>query len=376
MRAVAQQYRVKSILPHGSDEKIIRYLEENNFEYEFFEGRIDLGEAKTFRQKIKRRLNDFSANYSLAKYLSRFDLINSAIQIDAAPWNNFALILYLVLKANVFITLHTAVSPISRWRKIIWKTKLAILNRFENFHLNASNLDVRKSLRPFLSEADYQRVNVIYSSFNKREIQEIFNDDITGRDFAGKYNFPIDKIWICNVGQFIERKGCWVFLEAIKNIQSRRSDLFFFWLGTAAPDYRTLEKINEYNLGDTFRLLSAEEIGSKRKDLLTIWKASDIFVLPSFQEGLPMALIEAMALGKACIASDINAIPEALEHLVNGILITAGDAEKLAAAIEKLADDSELRRILGENAKESVFENFEEQITGQEMLKLYEEALR
>ena len=376
MRSVSRRYSVKTVLPFGSDKKILAYLEANNVEYDFFEGKLDSSPAVTLIQKIKRRYNDFKTNFSLARHLSKYDLTDSAVQIDAAPWMSFALLFYLATKTEVFVTLHTALPEISFLRGIWWKTKLAILNRFESFHLNASNLDVKKSLRSLVNESIYRQIEIIYSSFNSREIEGITISKTNKREVFEKYNLPEGKIRVCNVGQFIERKGCWVLLEAIEILRKQRDDIFFLWLGTSPLDKKTVENIGKYNLNGSFRFLSANEIGTRRTDLLTLWNTADIFVLPSLEEGLPMALIEAMALGKPCIASNINAIPEAVKHLETGILLKPGNATELARAIGRLADDSELRVKLGENARKSVFENFEEKITGQKMLRLYDVSLQ
>ena len=376
MRGVSRKYSVKTVLPFGSDKKILAYLKANNVEYDFFEGKLDSSPAVTLIKKIKRRYNDFKTNFLLARHLSKYDLTDSAVQIDAVPWMSFALLFYLATKTQVFVTLHTALPEISFLRRMWWKTKLAILNRFESFHLNASNLDVKKSLRSLVNESRCRQIEIIYSSFNRREIEEITSSKANKREVFEKYNLPESKIRVCNVGQFIERKGCWVLMEAIEILQKQRDDIFFLWLGTSPLDKQTVEKIETYHLNGSFRFLSANEIGTRRADLLTLWNAADIFVLPSFEEGLPMALIEAMALGKPCIASNINAIPEAVKHLETGILLKPGNAAELARAIESLAEDSGLRVKLGENARKSVFENFEEKITGQKMLRLYDASLR
>ncbi len=372
MRSVLPTYTVKVILPKGSDKKILRYLEENNVEYDFFDGKIDFSKAETVWRRIKRRLNDFQTNLSLAGHLSRFDLRDSIVQIDVAPWAGFLLLFYLTLKTNVFVTFHTALPRISFAKRILWKIKFATLTVFQRFHLAASNLDVKKSLRPFVGDSRYRQIEVVYSSVNIGEIEQAVTENQTRGEIARKYNFPADKIWVCNVAQFIERKGCWVFLEAIERLLKQRSDLFFFWLGTAPLTDEINRKIEEYNLKDNFRFLSADEIGANRNDLLTLWKTADLFVLPSFQEGLPVALIEAMALGRACIASRVNAIPEAVKHLETGVLVEAGDRAELALAIGELADDNYLREKLGENAQRLVLENFEEKVIGQKMLRLYD----
>jgi len=372
MRSVSGQFEVRAVLPNGSDKKILEYLEASNIEYDFFEGNIDLSKAKSIGQRIKRRWNDFITNVSLGRHLSGYDLRNSIVQIDVAPWAGFALLFYLIMKTDVFVTFHTAIPELPFWRRTLWKTKFAILTASKRFHLVASNSDVKKSLRAFVNEARYRQIEIVYSSVNTEEIKTVLQDDQTRSEIARKYNFPPEKIWVCNVAQFIERKGCWVFLEAIEILRKQRSDLYFFWLGTAPLEKETVERIGGYDLENNFRFLSADEIGASRRDLLTLWRAADLFVLPSFQEGLPVALIEAMALGRACIASNINAVPEAVKHLENGLLVEAGDSRKLARAIGDLADDRFMREKLGENAHKYVLKNFDEKIIGDKMRRLYE----
>lgn len=372
MRAVSQTHQIKVVLPKDSGKKILEYLKHNNIEYDFFDGKIDISKAETVWRRIERRWNDFQTNRSLARHLSKYDLRDSIIQIDVAPWAGFLLLFYLITKTNVFVTFHTALPEISIWKQILWKIKFMILSAFRRFHLAASNMDVKKSLRPFVNDRRYQQIEVVYSSVNIGEIEKALKENTRREEIALKYDFPADKIWVCNVAQFIERKGCWILLEAVATLQKQRSDLFFFWLGTAPLTEEVIRKVEEYNLKDSFRFLSADEIGDKRHDLLMLWKTADLFVLPSFEEGLPIALLEAMALGKACIASRVNAIPEAIKHLETGILIDAGDSLKLASAIGELADDKSLRDKLGGQAQKSVLENFEEKVIGQKMLRLYE----
>ena len=372
MRSAADNFEVQVVLPKGSDKKIIHYLEDNDIKYEYFEGNIDISEARTISRKIKRRINNIKSNVSLAKHLSRLDLSDAVVQIDVAPWAGFTLLFYLILKTNVFVTFHTALPQISAWRRMLWKIKFFGLTAFKRFHLAASNNDVKKSLRPFVNESCYQKIEVVYSSINIIEIEEALASDKTRREIAEKYNFPLEKKWICNVAQFIERKGCWIFLETIEMFQKQRDDLFFFWLGTAPLQTETLRRIKKYNVGDNFRFLSADQIGKSRSDLLTLWKSADLFVLPSFEEGLPVALIEAMALGKACIASQVNAIPEVIKYNETGVLIAPGDASELHRAINNLADNTTLRQELGQNARKLVLENFEEKTIGRKMIRLYE----
>nr|MDQ3611445.1 glycosyltransferase [Actinomycetota bacterium] len=75
--------------------------------------------------------------------------------------------------------------------------------------------------------------------------------------------------------------------------------------------------------------------------------AIDVFTLSSLQEGLPLSLLEAMAAGIPCVATAVGGVPEVLTDGREGFLVPPGDAQGLAAAIQRLVDDEELRRRMG-----------------------------
>ena len=90
-----------------------------------------------------------------------------------------------------------------------------------------------------------------------------------------------------------------------------------------------------------------------RKDIDRIYSYSSIFVLPSRSEGLPNALIEAMAHGLPCISFDINAGPsDVIDNEVNGVLVEDGDIDELANKVKELIDNKEKRDTLGKKAME------------------------
>jgi len=91
-----------------------------------------------------------------------------------------------------------------------------------------------------------------------------------------------------------------------------------------------------------------------RKDIEDILAKSDIFVLPSYSEGLSNALMEAMSAGCACIASDVGGNRYLIENGASGFLFPAGDREALAAHIRRLADDTAKRQQLGLNARRRI----------------------
>lgn len=84
-----------------------------------------------------------------------------------------------------------------------------------------------------------------------------------------------------------------------------------------------------------------------RTDALELLTAMDVLVHPSLSEGMPRAVLEAMALGKAVIASGVGCSREVIRHGENGLLVSPGNVEELAAALGRVLDDESLRRSMG-----------------------------
>ena len=83
-------------------------------------------------------------------------------------------------------------------------------------------------------------------------------------------------------------------------------------------------------------------------------RAADVFCLPSFAEGVPVVLMEAMALGVPVVTTRVMGIPELVEDGVSGLLVAPGSRGELAGALQRLIDDAQLRAALGEAARRRV----------------------
>jgi len=114
------------------------------------------------------------------------------------------------------------------------------------------------------------------------------------------------------------------------------------------------------------------EFTGLRHDIPAILKATDIFVLPSYSEGLSNALQEAMASGCACIASDVGGNRFLIVNGVSGFLFPAGDCEALASHLRRLIQDAAKRHTLGEAAHKRIKELFDWNIIGMMYRELFE----
>jgi len=112
-----------------------------------------------------------------------------------------------------------------------------------------------------------------------------------------------------------------------------------------------------------------------RRDVPDLLNAMDIFVLPSYSEGVSLALLEAMAAGLPVIATAVGGLPEVVTDGDNGLLIPPRDAEALAGALEQLLGDPEFARRLGANARDHVREHFSLERLGREINEIYGELV-
>jgi glycosyltransferase involved in cell wall biosynthesis len=109
-----------------------------------------------------------------------------------------------------------------------------------------------------------------------------------------------------------------------------------------------------------------------RDDVKELLEITDIFLMPSLDEGLPMALLEAMAMRKSVVATPVGAIPSVVSDGMDAILVPAGKVEELEKAILHLIKDSTIREYLGRNAREKVVKKF----SGDVMVTKYLEKYR
>jgi L-malate glycosyltransferase len=109
--------------------------------------------------------------------------------------------------------------------------------------------------------------------------------------------------------------------------------------------------------------------------LLELYQNATIYVLPSYYEGLPTSLLEALACGLPCIATDVAGNNELIINGVNGALIPPHDPEKLAMAIENLLYDKSLRNKYSINGRRTVVENFSWDMIAEKYIALYQKLL-
>jgi len=174
------------------------------------------------------------------------------------------------------------------------------------------------------------------------------------------------------VARLLWDKGVREFVEAARRITANDVSARFIVAGAVDPD-------NPSSI-DTKIIASWQEEGiveflGNRNDIPYILGHSDIACLPSYREGLPRALLEAMAAELPCVTTDVPGCREIVIDGENGILVPARDDLRLSEALETLLDDKALRLRMGKNGRQKILQRFSSEIVIRQTLSLYRSFL-
>ena len=169
-----------------------------------------------------------------------------------------------------------------------------------------------------------------------------------------KYSLPGESVICLAAGRLAWAKAHDDLIDAV--VQARKKNPNIYCLIAGDGELKTtLEKQIERLNANKFVLL----LGHVRHDeLLPILKACDVYVMPSRTEGTPVALLEAAALAKPIVASNIGGIPELVSNEEHALLFNVGNIDDLASALLRVASDTKLAYSLGTQARNRVVAKF------------------
>lgn len=157
------------------------------------------------------------------------------------------------------------------------------------------------------------------------------------------------------VGRLAPVKGQHVLVEAARLLKERNVE-FALTIAGGGPHLEWLRgHVRQQELSDQVKLPGFVS----HEDLARMYQDADVFVLPSFAEGVPGVLMEAMSNCVPCITTYVNGVPELVEDNRSGLLVTPSDAQGLADAMQRLIESEELRTRLGLGGFEQVRSKFD-----------------
>jgi len=231
------------------------------------------------------------------------------------------------------------------------------------FHASVQPADLRRKLRDAAVVITVSDFNVAFLHENYGPAAERVTRIYNGIDLQMfGFQSPIERPpLIAGVGRLIEKKGFADLIAACAVLRERGRRFGCQIIGSGPQEPALRDQIERSDLAAYVELLGPRPQG----DVRALVQRAAVFAAPCVigsdgnRDGLPTVLLEAMALGTPCVSTDVTGIPEVLHDERTGLLVPQHDAAALAAAIERLLDDVELRSTLARNARRLIEDEFD-----------------
>jgi glycosyltransferase involved in cell wall biosynthesis len=268
----------------------------------------------------------------------------------------------------IILTIHTPMLSNNNYIKItsIYSLLTKISARFISFplelrHIKSSNIittiseSVAKELKEYGLNQD--RISVVSNGVDENIFYPKKND--------GTNN---DKKYIMYAGRIDREKGLFDLVESANIICNKRTDISFIIAGDGRDSNRLKKKIKKIGLQKRFIFLGQIE----KDQMIKLYQNATLFILPSYREGLPTVLLEAMSCGLPILATDVRGNRDLITNGKNGLLIPPKDPKKIAETILTLLNDKKLMKQLGNNARKTIIKNYTWNAVSNKFLKCYE----
>jgi glycosyltransferase involved in cell wall biosynthesis len=211
---------------------------------------------------------------------------------------------------------------------------------------------------------DMSRATVIKNGINLKK----FNSGNVHKDIRAELGIAKETVLVGYIARITSQKDPITLLKAIAAVPAE-VDLHFLLVGEGDLKEEALKFARQLKIMHRVTFIDF------RQDVPDILNAIDIYCLPSLWEGLPIGLLEAMAMGKAIVATAIDGTKEVVNHMENGLLFPPMAADRLTEAFILLAKDKSLRNSLSSHARQSVQENFNLEHMTKQVEHLYQSVL-
>jgi glycosyltransferase involved in cell wall biosynthesis len=208
---------------------------------------------------------------------------------------------------------------------------------------------------------------VINNSIDPRR----FNPYEEYKNIRAELGIGKDELVIVSVARFTSQKQPLKLIRAFARLSGRVPNARLLMIGDGEEKEAAIKLIGSLGIGDKVILQPF------RQDIPDVLAASDIYVLPSLWEAFPIALLEAMSMGKAVIGTNVDGTPEIIRDRENGLLIGIDDLEAgLEKALWELSTDRELRERLQQNAISSIYNKYTVENLARKNENIYRELVR
>lgn len=232
-------------------------------------------------------------------------------------------------------------------------------------YISDLNIAVSESNRQEGMQIGVTKIKLIHNGIDLQK----FNPNSSHQDIRKELGIASNHTLIGYFARITEQKDPATMINAFELLCKKTKDISLLMVGNGNLKNTISNMVNEAGLSKQVFLADF------RDDVPALLKATDIYCLPSLWEGMPIALIEAMAMEKACVCTAVDGTKELITDGENGITVPVQDPEKLAEAIRSLHRNISLRNKLGKKARETVSNIFSVQQMVKSTEAMYHEVL-
>jgi L-malate glycosyltransferase len=268
----------------------------------------------------------------------------------------------LVGVPHVIRTVHGLLEPMKGWdwfKACASNTADKLLLRVFGDRVIAVSHDLARTLRM----SGYKAGSVI-SIHNGVDVNRVTSQR-SRTDVRRELGIDPEAFVIGTAGRLMPVKAQRSLLVAAALLLRERPDARFLIVGDGPLRDALVETAEHLGIRDKCTLTG------ERSDVYDLVAAMDVFVLSSIHEGIPMALLEAMTIGRPIVATAVGGIREVITHGVNGLLVTPGDHQALAAACLEIGADAQLAGTLALRGQQTIAEKYSHEANGRSVLTTY-----
>ncbi len=272
--------------------------------------------------------------------------------------NLYNLLASIGLRVKRITTCHNWLGSTAKMRFYAYLDKL-LLNKFDKVIVVSNDLNaevLKRGISP-------KKVQLIYNGIDLKRFQP---DNLNNISFKELLGFQDGSPLIGTVGRLTEEKGHNYLISAFANMISELPDAKLLIVGDGPLRNSMESQVKNLGLQNKVILMGT------RRDIPEILNIIDIFVLPSLTEGVPMALLEAMAAKKPIIATRVGAISNIIKNGYSGLLVEPKDSNALYCSMNCLINDKAKAFSMANEAFECVKSKFSSLRMAQEYINVYE----
>ncbi|MEN6293488.1 MAG: glycosyltransferase, partial [Methanobacterium sp.] len=261
-----------------------------------------------------------------------FDILHAH---SAIPTGLIGVIVAKILKKPIFITVHGM--DVNNFMKNLPFRMLIQFSLNNSAQIITVSKDLAENIKSL--HINHEKITILRNSVNIQQFKPIKNKNIRYKHGIGK-----EDILVLFVGYLDVFKGIFELVDSFNEIKQENIKLMI--VGTGPKKYELKDRVHKLGLEKTVIFTG----NLKPEEMHNYYQAADIFTLPSYTEGLPISILEAMSCGTPVIATNVGGIPEIIDDNINGFIIPPKNKKILKDKLNILIKDAKLREYFAKNS--------------------------